>query len=141
MPPVRPRRGPAGTAPGTTDASSTGSSSSRAACRDLIIRGGENIYPIEIENRLVEHDGIADVCVVGVDHHQLGQEVAAVVVLHPGVELDADDVRSWVADTLAAYKVPAHVVFRSELPYTLTGKVLEHQVEDEISTELGAGAP
>ena len=109
--------------------------------RDLIIRGGENVYPIEIENRLVEHDGIADACVVGVDHHQLGQEVAAVVVVHPGVELADDDVRSWVADTLAAYKVPAHVVFRSELPYTLTGKVLKHQVEDEISTEIGSGAP
>ena len=54
--------------------------------RDLIIRGGENIYPIEIENRLAEHPAVAEACVVGVPHHQLGQEVAAVVVLHP----DAD---------------------------------------------------
>ncbi len=107
--------------------------------RDLIIRGGENVYPIEIENRLVEHDGIADACVVGVEHHQLGQEVAAVVVTHPGIELGADDVRAWVADALASYKVPAHVVFRPELPYTLTGKVLKHQVEDEVATDIVVG--
>jgi len=100
--------------------------------RDLIIRGGENIYPIEIENRLFEHPGVADACVVGVDHHQLGQEVAAVIVLHEGVTSSPDDVRSWVATDLAPYKVPAHVLFRDELPYTTTGKVLKHEVELDV---------
>jgi len=105
--------------------------------RDLIIRGGENVYPIEIENRLVEHPGIAQACVVGVPHHQLGQEVAAVVVRQPGHALDPDGVRRWVAETLAPYKVPAHVVFRDDLPYTATGKVLKHEVEAELVGELG----
>ncbi len=104
--------------------------------RDLIIRGGENVYPIEIENRLVEHDAIAQACVVGVPHHQLGQEVAAVVVLHEGAELDADGVRAWVGEALAAYKVPAHVTFRDDLPYNATGKVLKNKVEEELTAEL-----
>ena len=105
--------------------------------RDLIIRGGENVYPIEIEHRLEEHPDIAEACAVGVPHHQLGQEVAAVVVVRPGATLPAEDVRAWVAETLAAFKVPAHVVFRESLPYNQTGKVLKHELEQELVTELG----
>jgi acyl-CoA synthetase (AMP-forming)/AMP-acid ligase II len=104
--------------------------------RDLIIRGGENIYPIEIEHRLEEHPEVAEAAVVGVPHHQLGQEVAAVVVLKPDASLDADGVRTWVADELARYKVPTHVIFRDALPYNATGKVLKHELEAEISAEL-----
>ena len=104
--------------------------------RDLIIRGGENIYPIEIEHRLEEHPDIADVCVVGVPHHQLGQEVAAVVVVRSGADLDADAIRDWVRATLASFKVPTHVVFRDALPYNATGKVLKHEVEAELEAEL-----
>jgi acyl-CoA synthetase (AMP-forming)/AMP-acid ligase II len=103
--------------------------------RDLIIRGGENIYPIEVENRLVEHPDIADACVIGVDHQVLGQEVLAVVVLREGADLSADEVRRWAAGALASFKVPAEVVFRGELPYTQTGKVLKHEVEAEIVAE------
>ncbi|MBM3660796.1 MAG: acyl--CoA ligase [Actinobacteria bacterium] len=109
--------------------------------RDLILRGGENVYPIEIENRLVEHPDIAQACVVGVPHHQLGQEVAAVVVLQPGAGLDADGVRAWVAETLAGYKVPTHVEFRADLPYNATGKVLKHEVEADLVAGLGDRAP
>ena len=105
--------------------------------RDLILRGGENIYPIEIENRLVEHPEIAQACVVGVPHHQLGQEVAAVVVRQPAADVDADGVRAWVGETLAAYKVPTYVVFRGDLPYNATGKVVKHEVEAELVVELG----
>jgi acyl-CoA synthetase (AMP-forming)/AMP-acid ligase II len=104
--------------------------------RDLIIRGGENIYPIEIENRLVEHPDIADACVVGVPHKQLGQEVAAVLVLHEGATLDADGVQAWVQQALAKYKVPTHVLFREALPYNATGKVLKHQVEESVTEAL-----
>ncbi|HEX6418996.1 MAG TPA: class I adenylate-forming enzyme family protein [Acidimicrobiales bacterium] len=107
--------------------------------RDLIIRGGENVYPIEVENRLAEHPGIADACVVGVDHAVLGQEVVAVVVPRPGAALDADQVRAWVAGALAGFKVPAHVVFRERLPYTLTGKLLKHEVEAEVAARLAPG--
>ena len=104
--------------------------------RDLIIRGGENIYPIEIENRIIEHAEVADVCVVGVEHRELGQEVAAVVVRHPGSTLEAGDIRQFVAATLASFKVPIHVVFVNELPYTATGKMLKRDVEDELKTHL-----
>ena len=100
--------------------------------RDLIIRAGENIYPIEIENRLIEHPDIAEACVIGVPHHQLGQEVAAVVVVRPSGAVDAAAVTSWAAETLAGFKVPAHVIFRPELPYNVTGKVLKSEVERDI---------
>jgi acyl-CoA synthetase (AMP-forming)/AMP-acid ligase II len=108
--------------------------------RDMIIRGGENIYPIEIENRLVEHPDIADACVVGVDHKVLGQEVAAVIVRHEGKAIEPDAVRAWVGAALASYKVPAHVLFRDELPYNATGKVVKHEVEAEVAEELGVSA-
>lgn len=104
--------------------------------RDMIIRGGENIYPIEIEHRLEEHPDISEAAVVGVAHHQLGQEVAAVIVRKPGSDLDAADVRQWVADALAKFKVPTHVVFREALPYNATGKVLKHELEAELEADL-----
>jgi acyl-CoA synthetase (AMP-forming)/AMP-acid ligase II len=102
--------------------------------RDLIIRGGENIYPMEIEHRLVEHPDIADAAVIGVDHRTLGQEVKAVIVLQPGASPDAVAVQEWVAAGLARFKVPAHVEFRDALPYTQTGKVMKHVLEKEPTT-------
>ena len=101
--------------------------------RDLIIRGGENIYPTEIENRLIEHPDIDDVAVIGVAHQVLGQEVMAIVVTRPGADLTDADVRDFAALALGAYKVPAHVVFRAELPYTQSGKVLKHELEREYA--------
>ena len=101
--------------------------------RDMIIRGGENIYPLEIENRLIEHPDIDDVAVIGVPHQQLGQEVMAVVVRRPGSSIEATDVQQFAADALARYKVPAHVVFKTELPYTQSGKVLKHELEKELA--------
>jgi acyl-CoA synthetase (AMP-forming)/AMP-acid ligase II len=98
-----------------------------ARLRDLILRGGENIYPFEIENRLDEHPDVVETAVFGVDHAVLGQEVKAVVVLFPGSDLTEDDVREWCAQTLSSYKVPAHVELRTEpLPRNATGKILKH---------------
>ena len=95
--------------------------------RDMIIRGGENIYPMEIENRLEEHPDVAECAVIGVDHRELGQEVMAVVVARPGADLDVDELQDFVGATLAYYKVPAHVEIRTEaLPRNATGKVLKH---------------
>jgi acyl-CoA synthetase (AMP-forming)/AMP-acid ligase II len=96
--------------------------------RDLILRGGENIYPIEIENRLVEHPDIDDAAVIGTDHPDLGQEPKAFVVVRPGAALTADDVRAWCAAALAAFKVPVAVEFRGSLPYSQTGKLLKQML-------------
>ncbi|RAY12545.1 long-chain fatty acid--CoA ligase [Actinomadura craniellae] len=102
--------------------------------RDLILRGGENIYPIEIEYRLVEHPDIAEACVIGVPHQVLGQEVKAFVVPESGRTLTGQDVREWAAATLASFKVPAHVEFRDSLPYNETGKVMKRLLEEESGT-------
>jgi acyl-CoA synthetase (AMP-forming)/AMP-acid ligase II len=97
--------------------------------RDLIIRGGENVYPAEIENRLMEHSDVEEVAVIGVPHPVLGQEVKAFVVLKPGASLDADAVRAWAGEALASFKVPTYVEFRTELPHNAVGKVLKHLLE------------
>jgi acyl-CoA synthetase (AMP-forming)/AMP-acid ligase II len=99
--------------------------------RDLILRGAENIYPIEIEHRLVQHPDIVDAAVIGVDHRELGQEVKAFVVLAGGAELSASEVQEFVRQALAAHKVPAYVEFRDTLPYTETGKVMKTALESE----------
>ena len=94
--------------------------------RDLILRGGENIYPIEIEQRLEAHPDVDEAAVVGVDHPELGQEVKAVVVPRRGASLDPDSLRGWVAERLAYFKVPVHWEIRAEpLPRNAAGKVLK----------------
>jgi long-chain acyl-CoA synthetase len=98
-----------------------------ARARDLILRGAENIYPIEIEQRLEAHPDVAEAAVVGVDHEELGQEVKAIVVPKPGCEPAPAALAAWVAATLAAFKVPAHFEIRREpLPRNATGKVLKN---------------
>jgi acyl-CoA synthetase (AMP-forming)/AMP-acid ligase II len=94
--------------------------------RDLIIRGGENIYPFEIEHRLDEHDEVVEAAVYGVDDPLHGQVVKAVVVVAPGSPLTEDEVRAFCAVTLASYKVPERVEIRTEpLPRTANGKVMK----------------
>jgi acyl-CoA synthetase (AMP-forming)/AMP-acid ligase II len=96
---------------------------------DLILRGGENIYPAEIEDRLQSHPEIDDAVVLGVAHDELGQEVKAVIVVRPGAHLDAAAVQAWAGATLAPFKVPAQVEFRDALPRNATGKVLKHLLD------------
>jgi len=106
--------------------------------RDLILRGGENIYPIEIENRLIEHPDIDEAAVIGVDHPELGQEIKAFVVPRPGARLAGEQVRAWCAIALAAYKVPAEVEFRTSLPYNQTGKLMKQELEREERARASA---
>jgi long-chain acyl-CoA synthetase len=95
--------------------------------KDMIIRGGENVYCVEIEQRLVQHPEIADAAVVGVAHPELGEEVKAVVQLADGSTLTADEVKAWVAETLANFKVPAYVDFtHDKLPRNASGKLLKN---------------
>jgi long-chain acyl-CoA synthetase len=100
--------------------------------KDMIIRGGENIYCVEIEQRLVNHPEIADAAVFGVPHPELGEEVKAVVQLEEGSTLTEADVRQWVADGLAAFKVPAYVdLWHDKLPRNASGKLLKNVLRGE----------
>lgn len=95
--------------------------------KDMIIRGGENIYCVEIEQRLVEHPDVADAAVIGVPHPELGEEVKAVVQVAPGARITEAEVQRWVADGLAAFKVPAYVELRHDkLPRNASGKLLKN---------------
>jgi long-chain acyl-CoA synthetase len=101
--------------------------------KDVIIRGGENVYCAEVEAALFEHPAVADVAVVGVAHPSLGEEVAAVVIPKDGAEVSPEDLRQHVADRLAYFKVPEHVVVRTDpLPRNATGKVLKRELRAEL---------
>ena len=100
--------------------------------KDMLIRGGENVYCVEIENRLVEHPEIADAAVVGVPHPELGEEVKAVLELTDGATITDDDVRSWVAETLAPFKVPTYIERHDgKLPRNASGKLLKNVLRGE----------
>jgi long-chain acyl-CoA synthetase len=100
--------------------------------KDMIIRGGENIYCVEIEQRLVNHPDIADAAIIGVPHPELGEEVKAVVQLEEGAALTEAEVRQWVADGLAAFKVPTYVeIWHDKLPRNASGKLLKNVLRGE----------
>src|SRR5215216_1857681 len=95
---------------------------------DMIVSGGENVFPAEVEDLLAGHDAIAEVAVFGVDDEKFGHRLKAVVVLRDGASLTADDVKKHVKANLAGYKVPRDVEFMDELPRTSTGKVLKREL-------------
>ena len=100
--------------------------------KDMIIRGGENVYCVEIENRLVEHPAVAEAAVIGVPHPTLGEEVKAVVRVEPGMSVEAGELQAFVAETLANFKVPAYVEFVSDpLPRNASGKLLKNVLRGE----------
>jgi long-chain acyl-CoA synthetase len=97
--------------------------------KDLIIRGGYNVYPREVEEVLYEHPKIREAAVVGVTHDQWGEEIGAAVVLHDGEELAPEEVSAYVKERIAAYKYPRLVWFLDELPKGPTGKILKREIE------------
>jgi long-chain acyl-CoA synthetase len=97
--------------------------------KDMIIRGGFNVYPREIEEVLYEHPAVREAAVVGVPHESLGEEIAAVVVLREGEDAEAEAIRDYVKQRVAAYKYPRHVWFLDELPKGPTGKILKREIE------------
>jgi long-chain acyl-CoA synthetase len=98
--------------------------------KDMLIRGGENIYCIEVENVLYEHPAVMDAALVPVPHHSLGEEPGAVVHLKPGLHATEEELRAFVAGKLAAFKVPVKVVFWPEtLPRNANGKIMKNDLK------------
>ncbi|MCC6848539.1 MAG: long-chain fatty acid--CoA ligase, partial [Deltaproteobacteria bacterium] len=100
---------------------------------DVIVRGGENLSPGEIEEVLLTHPAVADCGVVGVPDEQWGEAVAAVIVTHPGRTVTPDELRAFVKERLRSSRAPARVEFRTELPYNETGKLLRRKLREELA--------
>ena len=98
---------------------------------EMIVSGGENVFPGEVEELLAGHDAVEEVAVIGVDDEKFGQRLKAFVVLRDGHELTEDDVKGYVKDNLARYKVPREVEFIDELPRNPTGKVLKRELKEQ----------
>jgi fatty-acyl-CoA synthase len=108
--------------------------------KDLVIRGGENVYPREVEEFLYAHPAIEDVQVVGVPDAKYGEELCAWVRLRPGSELTGEEVRAYCTGKIAHYKVPRYVRFTQEFPMTVTGKVQKFKMRETSIAELGLQA-
>jgi fatty-acyl-CoA synthase len=105
--------------------------------KDMIIRGGENVYPREIEEFLFRHPKVADVAIVGVPHPKYGEEVCAWIKLRSGESASAEEIVEFCRGQIAHYKVPAHVVFVDGFPMTVTGKVQKFLIRQEMAARLG----
>ncbi|CAM2808387.1 AMP-binding protein [Prescottella defluvii] len=107
---------------------------------DLILRGGENVYPAEVEDVLAEHPAVRECIVIGTEHHDYGEEVCAVVVTPPDVEVTEDELRRYMTERIARYKVPTRWIFRTDdLPRNATGKVKRVDVRASVPV-TGASA-
>ncbi len=95
---------------------------------EMIVSGGENVFPREVEDVLSDHESIHEAAVIGVDDEKFGQRLKAFVVTSSGKELDEDAVKAHVKDNLARYKVPREVEFMDELPRNPTGKILKREL-------------
>jgi long-chain acyl-CoA synthetase len=109
--------------------------------KEMIIRGGYNVYPREIEEVLYEHPAVAEAAVVGIAHDQLGEEVGAAVALKPGATATPEELRAYVKDRVAAYKYPRRVWLVDELPKGPTGKILRREVRPPDAETPGDPAP
>jgi acyl-CoA synthetase (AMP-forming)/AMP-acid ligase II len=100
--------------------------------KEVIIRGGNNIYATDVEAVLYEHPAVLEAAAVGVPHDVLGEDVGAVVVVKSHATLARDELLAFCAERLADYKVPRHVAFVDALPRNATGKVLKHQLKEQV---------
>jgi fatty-acyl-CoA synthase len=108
--------------------------------KDMVIRGGENIYPREIEEFLYRHPKIADVQVIGVPDEKYGEELCAWVKLKSGTTAEPEDIQSFCKGQIAHYKIPRYIRFVDEFPMTVTGKVQKYLMREETMRELGLTA-
>jgi fatty-acyl-CoA synthase len=113
--------------------------------KDMVIRGGENIYPREIEEFLYQHPAVSDVQVIGVPDATYGEELCAWVCLKAGAEVTGEELRDWCRGQIATYKIPRYWKFVTEFPMTVTGKIQKYRMREASIAELGledvAGTP
>ena len=105
--------------------------------KDMIIRGGENVYPREIEEYLYEHPKISDVQVIGVPDPKYGEEVCAWVRLREGEHATEDELREFCRGQIASYKIPRYIRFTTDFPTTVTGKIQKFRMREISTAELG----
>ena len=106
---------------------------------DMIVSGGENVFPQEVEDLLACHESISEAAVFGVDDEKFGQRLKAVVVTKGSKQLSEDEIKKYVKSNLAGYKVPRDVAFVDELPRTSTGKVLKRELQEDGDGGNGYG--
>ena len=107
--------------------------------KDMVIRGGENIYPREVEEFLYRHPKVMDVQCVGVPDRKFGEELCACIILRPGQEATVEEIQDFCRGQIAHYKIPRYVRFVSSFPMTVTGKIQKYVLRDRIAEELGLG--
>jgi len=107
--------------------------------KDMVIRGGENIYPREVEEFLYRHPKVQDVQCVGVPDAKYGEELCACIILRPGSSADVEEIRAFCTGQIAHYKIPRYVRFVSEFPITVTGKIQKYILRQQASSDLGLG--
>jgi fatty-acyl-CoA synthase len=105
--------------------------------KDMVIRGGEKIFPREIEDFLYANAKIEEVEVFGVPDEKYGEQVAAWIKLRPGAEADAEEIRKYCEGRLAHFKIPRYIKFVEEFPLTVTGKVQKFVMRERMAQELG----
>jgi fatty-acyl-CoA synthase len=102
---------------------------------EMIVSGGENVYPIEVEKTLAAHPDVAEAAVLGVDDEQYGQRLAAFVVLAPDASATPDSLKQHVRENLANYKVPREILVLDELPRSSTGKILRNELRAKVAAD------
>ncbi|MGN6620529.1 MAG: class I adenylate-forming enzyme family protein, partial [Sphingomonas sp.] len=107
--------------------------------KDIVIRGGENIYSTEVENVLYAHPAVTDCALIGIPHRTLGEEPAAVVHLAPGAQASEAELQDWVRERLAGFKVPVAIRFVAEtLPRNANGKILKRELKSLFAERAAA---
>jgi fatty-acyl-CoA synthase len=109
--------------------------------KEMIIRGGENIYPRELEEFLITHAAVADVQVIGIPDDKYGEEIVAWIKLHPGHHAEADELKAWCKQRIAHFKVPRHFTFVDEFPMTVTGKIQKFRMREISVAALVTAGP
>ena len=105
--------------------------------KDMIIRGGENVYPREVEEFLYRHPAVLDIAVVGLPDHRYGEEICACIRLRDGARATEEDIREFCRGQIAHYKVPRYVRFMDSFPQTITGKIQKYLLREQLQRELG----